>query len=98
MEIDSARKKGAETLAGRAGEADLNGSLRQSLGAVPSRDFASEDRAYGSIGVANGKLQLHGCLVYERILRELQQKIVERLVEPVVLLVHLAYLNVLRHL
>src|SRR6516164_1886619 len=89
-QADAVRDECAETLTGRAGEADLDGVFGQAFGSITARDFTAEDRADSPICVPDWKLELNRRLLDKRILRKLEEQVVECLVDAVILCMNAA--------
>ena len=85
---DSVRKECAEALAGGTCESNADGVLRQAIGAVTPRHFAAENRSDGAIRVSDRKLHFDRLPVFERVLRQFDQQIVERLIQSMILVLH----------
>src|SRR5277367_3681711 len=85
MERDSGSEPCAKTLAGRTLQMKLNRIGRQAFGSETARHFSGEHRADGAVHIANRKMNLDRLAMLERVLGELDDLIVERLVEPVIL-------------
>ena len=87
IERDARREPCAEALPGRTLEMDLNRVGRQAVLAVAPRDFGGEHRADGAIDVANRQMHFDR-LAYVRAHRSHSSIswLIERLLEPVVLL------------
>ena len=82
---DAARQERAEGLAGGAGEGDVDGVVGQAGAGVPLGDLVAEHGADGAVDVADRQLDAHRGAVFEGVGGELDQLVVERLVEAVVL-------------
>ena len=78
-------QEGAEALAGRAGQLDLDGAVRQAGMAVLGRDRAGEHGADGAVQVAHRQVDGHRLTALQRRGRQREELLVERLVEAVVL-------------
>src|SRR5277367_3581764 len=85
MERDSGSEPCAKTLAGRTLQMKLNRVRRQAFGTETPRHFGREHRADGAIHIADQKMNLDRLALLERVLGELDDLIVERLVEAVIL-------------
>src|SRR5580692_10593090 len=85
MERDSGRQPCTKTLAGRTFQMKLNRVGRQAFGAESARHFGGEHRADGAVHIANRKMNLDRLAMLERVLCELDDLIVERFVEAVIL-------------
>ena len=72
-------------MAGGAGEFEADGIVGQAGGAVAAGDFAAEHGAHGAVHVADGQLDADHALIFEGIAGMLDQLIVERLVQAVIL-------------
>src|SRR5262249_3976071 len=96
-QADAVRYECSETLAGRAREADLDCVFRQAFGSITACDFTAEGRADSPICVPDWKLQLDRCFVNKRILRKLQEEVVECFVDAVILCVNAARGYVIRN-
>ena len=84
-EGDALGQECAEALPGRAGELELDGVVRQAVRAVPPRDLSAQHGADGAVHVADGQLEFHRCAVVESFTRVIDELVIERLVEAVVL-------------
>ena len=83
--------KGAEALAGRAVEMQLDGVMRQAGAAVTTRDLIAENGADGAIDVAYRHRRFDRLAVFQRVLAQGHDGgAVERLVEAMVLVAHVA--------
>ena len=82
---DARRQERAEALARRAGERDLDRVVGQAGAAVPGGELVAEHRADRAVDVADRQLERDRLTVLERALAQLDQRVVERPVEPVVL-------------
>ena len=76
---------------------DLDRLVRQPFRAIAPRDFAAENRSDGSVRVADRQAQFQPGLVFECILCQFEQTIVECLVEAMILIVHTPDGNVRRN-
>ena len=85
IERHAVGEEGAEALPGRAREAHMDGVVGQALVAVALGDVAREHRADRAVDVADRRLDRHLLAALERRLRELDQAVVERLLQAVVL-------------
>ncbi len=98
---DAVRHEGAEALPGRAAQLHVDGVVGQAHAAVALRDLGAEQRADGAVHVADRRLDVHGPTEVERGLRLLDELLVERAVEAVILLLRaeevLALVRVLGH-
>ena len=84
-DLDAGRHERAEALAGRSGEGDVDRAVGQT-GALPLLgDLVAEQRADRAVDVADRQVDRHVMAVLDRRLRQLDQLLVERLVEAVVL-------------
>ena len=75
----------AEALAGRAGEVNLDGVLGQARRAVAPGDLAAQHRAHRAVHVADGQLDLDRLASFQRVARVVDQLVVERLRQAVIL-------------
>ena len=80
-QLDAGGEPGAETLPGRAGEADADRALRQPLPAMRLGDVVREEPADGAIDVADRERHLDRLASLERGRRSLDQLPVERVGE-----------------
>src|SRR5437899_7724087 len=80
------RSEGAERLAGRARELEVNGVGRQPFQPVALGDLAGEDRPDGPVHVADGEVHPHRRFAFDRRLAQLNELPVDGPVQPVVLL------------
>ena len=80
-----ARHERTEALARRAGERDLDRVVGQAAAAVAGRQLVAEHRADRAVDVADRQLERDRLTVLERALAQLDQRVVERPVEAVVL-------------
>src|SRR5208282_4647411 len=85
MERDSGREPRTETLAGRTFEMNLDRVGRQSLRAETPRHFRRQHRADGAVHVADGKMDFDRLAMLERVLCKLDDLVVERGAEAVIL-------------
>src|ERR1700677_4436181 len=85
MERDSRREPSAKTLTGGPFQMKLDRVGRQALGAETARHLSGEHRADGAVHIAYRKMNLDRLAMLERVLCELDDLIVERLVEAVIL-------------
>ncbi len=85
LERDALRNECAEALAGRSAEFEVDGAVGQAGGAVTARDFAAQHGAHGAVHVANGEAGGDGRLRFERGLGLGDERVIERLVEAVIL-------------
>ena len=74
VEGDARRQERADRLAGRAGERDVDGVVRQPLRAVAAGDLRAQQGAHGSVDVAHRQFQPHRMGVFECALGELDQR------------------------
>ena len=86
VERHALRQERAEALAGRAGKADVDRVIGQALVAVALRDLARQHGADRAVDVADRHVDRDLFAALERGLRELDQPVVERLLQAVVLL------------
>src|SRR5205085_8493350 len=86
------------TQASGSGEVKLYGVVGQTFRAVAARDLTAQHRANGTMRVANGKLELNGCSVFDGVAGIIDQPEVERLVKAVVLRNHVAAADAGGHL
>src|SRR4029079_8244884 len=86
LEGDATREPGAETLPGRAGEADVDRVVGQAFMAEALRGLARKHAAAGAVGVANDGLQPHRRAAIECGLRLGDQLAVEDVLDLVILL------------
>ena len=83
--LDAGRHEGTEALSGRAGERDVDRVVGKT-GATPSlRHLVPEQRADRPVDVADRQVDRDAVGVVDRRLRQFDERLVERLVEPVVL-------------
>src|SRR3954452_5976710 len=75
----------AEGLAGRPGDRDVDRAVGQPVAAVSLGDLVTQDGAHGAVDVANLHLGADRFTLVQGVARELDQLVVERLVERVVL-------------
>ena len=80
-----AREEGAERLAGRPAEGQVDRAVGQALAAVAAGDHRAQHRADGAVDVAHRQLEAHRPRVEQRALAELDQRLVQRDVQAVVL-------------
>ena len=78
--------EGAEALSGRAGEGQVDGPVGQAGAAVAAGDLVAEQGADGAVDVADAQLRAHRRAVLDGRPALLEERVVERLVETVVLL------------
>jgi hypothetical protein len=78
-------QEGTEGLAGRAGQLDVDGVIRQTGIAVAAGNFAREHGAAGTVDVDDRGLDLDLLALFERRLGLLDQLVIERLVQAVIL-------------
>src|SRR5262245_23080073 len=78
---DPARAEGAEALARRAAEAQVDRVLGQTPRPAPARNLGAEDRADGAVGVPDRELDAHALAALDRGARELHHLHVEHAVE-----------------
>src|SRR5262249_14627638 len=91
------RNECSETLACRAAEFDANRIVREAIPAVAARDLAAQDGSDSAICVSNRKLEFNRLSRFECIFCEFDQKIVECLLEPVILFMYSPSRNAFRH-
>src|SRR5215831_6961988 len=84
-QTETIRYESAKTLPGRSGKADSNRVLRQPFCAVTTRDFAAENRPDRAVRIANRQLQFDRRLLLQSVLCKLEQQVVHRLVDTVIL-------------
>src|SRR3990172_3725066 len=84
-EGDAGGQEGAEALAGGAVEADRDRIVGEAVEAVAAGQLAAQYRADGAVHVADRHLYRHGLAALEGGLGELQQLLVQRLLQAVVL-------------
>ena len=87
---DAARQEGAEALAGRAVEGDADGVVGQPFPAVPLGHLVAQHRAARAVGVADLRREADRRARLERRRAAGDQLVVERVLQPVILLDHLA--------
>src|SRR6185503_4818754 len=92
------RQERAEALPGGAREADVDGVIRQPVVPVALGNLVREHRPDGAIDIAHGRLDRYLFAALERGLRELDQTIVERLFQSVVLRLAVMARHLRRHL
>ena len=85
LERDAAGEKRAEALAGRARELDVDRVRRQAALAPFLDEFVAQGRAHRAVGVHDRQLDARLRAARERFSGELDQAVVERAVEAVVL-------------
>ncbi len=73
LEGDALGQEGAEGLAGRAVELDVNGVFGEAGGAVAAGDLTRQDGADGAVDVANRHLQVDALLALDGRLGKLEQ-------------------------
>ena len=67
------------------------------LGAVAPRDFAAEHRAHRAVHVANRQAERNRRAILDRLVRLLDQLVVQRVLQAVVLRLRAAPAHVARH-
>ena len=82
---DAGREERAERLPGRADEREVDGAVGQALAAVAPGDLLAEHRAHGAVDVAHRQLGADRPAGLERLGSQLDELVVERAVETVVL-------------
>ncbi len=97
LEADAAREECAEALAGGALERDMDRVLGQARMPVAPRDDAGQHRADRAVRVADLVLEAHRRLPLDRSRRSRDQLVVERAIEPVVLLFAMEARDFRRH-
>ena len=85
LESDAAGEEGAEALACRSVERNVQRVIRQALVTIAAGDNAGEHRAHRAIGVADAVLQAHRPALLDGELRLRDQLVIESAREPVVL-------------
>ena len=88
LEGDTGRQERADRLARRAGQRDVDGVVGQTLRAVAAGDLGAEQGADGAVDVAHRQFQPHRMRVLECPLGELDQRLVQGVIEAVVLVAH----------
>src|SRR5205823_6715557 len=85
LDGDAVGEPRAEALSGGAGELDADGLGRQPLATVAAGDLRRQHRADRPIAVRDRQIERHGLPAEQGGLAALDQRVVERLLEPVVL-------------
>ena len=76
----------------------MNGAVGQARRTVAARDFTREHGAHRAVDIANGELDDDGCAALDGFTGVIDQLVIERLVESVVLRLHAAPGDAQRHL
>src|SRR5262245_16779786 len=98
VQPNALREEGAEALPSGASEANVDGLVGETVVPIAPRDLVREHRADRAIDVADRHLDRHLLAALDRRAGELDQTVVERLVEPVVLLLAAVHRHLGRHL
>ena len=83
---DALGQERAEALPGRAGQRDVDGVVRQALAAPALGQLVAEHGADGPVHVAHRQVQVHPVAGGQRALAQLDQRVVQRLLQAVLLL------------
>ena len=94
LDRDAGREEGAEALAGAAGERDVDRVVGQAVLAARLHQLVAEHRADGALGVHDGQVDPYAGTALERRPGPLDQLVVERVLERVVLFDRLHHFDV----
>lgn len=79
------RQESPEALARRTREVEADGLIGQPRGAIALGDLATEHRAYRAVNIADRQLEVDRNLVLDGVLGVIDQLVIERLLQTVIL-------------